>query len=88
MGVFDPSDGFDNFGEPRLQLVQELEEVLRQLGHEADGAADRAEEDGASVRDAGVGGIMSTKFRDIFPTFYLVSPRFCMTRLPCWNTLM
>ena len=57
MGVFDPSDGFDNFGEPRLQLVQELEEVLRQLGHEADGAADRAEEDGASVWDAGVRGV-------------------------------
>jgi len=58
VGVFDPSDGFDNFGEPRLQLVQELEEVLRQLGHEADGAADRAEEDGASVRDAGVAEVL------------------------------
>ena len=69
MGVFDPSDGFDNFGEPRLQLVQELEEVLRQLGHEADGAADRAEEDGASVRDAGVRGVneISRHFPDILP---------------------
>ena len=37
--VVNPTDGFDNFAQSCLELLQELVEILRQLCHETDGSS-------------------------------------------------
>ena len=56
--VFNPADGLDDLCEPLLKVVQQLEEVLRQLGDQSDAAAHRAEQDAAGVRDGGVAKVL------------------------------
>ena len=36
--VVNTTDGFDNFAQSCLQLLQELVEILRQLGHQTNGS--------------------------------------------------
>ena len=38
--VVNPTDGFDNFAQASLELLQELVELLRQLSHQPNGSSD------------------------------------------------